>query len=791
MKSTPSSIALAVLAVSAQFALADPLGTAFTYQGRLADGGQPANGNYDLRFILYDAEIGGSRQGQILTNAGVAISQGLFTTALDFGATGFGGDARWLEIAVRTNGGGGFVPLQPRQALTPAPYAFYAPDAGLAAEAKSVSPGSVGSAALIAGSVGSLQVADGSLAPNDLGPALASNTFWRLGGNGGTTPALNFLGTLDATSLELRIANQPVLSIGYRTNDSGQLRPSMNAGCDNTLLAHGATIAGGSENSIGVDAWHCTIAGGSRNTIERWTTHSVVGGGYGNAIGLRAYNSLIAGGASNTNASTYSVISGGGRNNIRAESPYTTLAGGNANMIGLSSDHSTISGGESNTVSSAVTGATLAGGSLNQIGDNGRYAVIGGGMSNRIGPGANYATIGGGAQNVVEINSSDSVISGGENNAVARDVGHATIAGGLSNRIDRYARNASIGGGNVNRVGTNSIYSTIAGGCTNSIGIASLASTVGGGQNNFIGSYSTFATIAGGRNHSIGTNCLYAAIGGGYDHDIDANSAYTSIPGGYNNGIGIESDSGTVAGGENNQIGHASRYATIAGGRRNALGTNSPGSAIGGGSDNAVIGNTAYGTVAGGLRNQLGASAPCSTVGGGSDNTIAGNASYATIPGGRSALAVNYAQMAFAGGQFAAPGDAQSSTYVLRRSVNTGWSDEYSELFLNGTSGRITIGPDRAVVFDGLLIAFGQDHRTTGFRLFGLFKRVGNTTRKVWGWATSEYDESQMHDREARIEADDENDALIISVRNGTLWAGGPEGEVRWVATIRTAEVAW
>ena len=30
-------------------------GTAFTYQGRLNDGGNPANGSYDLRFALYDA----------------------------------------------------------------------------------------------------------------------------------------------------------------------------------------------------------------------------------------------------------------------------------------------------------------------------------------------------------------------------------------------------------------------------------------------------------------------------------------------------------------------------------------------------------------------------------------------------------------------------------------------------------------------------------------------------------------------------------------------------------------
>jgi len=100
-------------------------GTAFTYQGRLTDAGAPANGAYDLRFIIYDNSAGGSQQGPILTNSATALSNGLFTVTLDFGNV-FPGAARWLEIGVRTNGGGNFFTLTPRQALTPAPYAITA-----------------------------------------------------------------------------------------------------------------------------------------------------------------------------------------------------------------------------------------------------------------------------------------------------------------------------------------------------------------------------------------------------------------------------------------------------------------------------------------------------------------------------------------------------------------------------------------------------------------------------------------------------------------------------------------
>lgn len=78
------------------------MGTAFTYQGRLNDGLNPANGRYDFKFTLYDAATAGSPLGAFATNA-VPVSNGLFTVALDFGRY-FDGNARWLQIEVRTNG---------------------------------------------------------------------------------------------------------------------------------------------------------------------------------------------------------------------------------------------------------------------------------------------------------------------------------------------------------------------------------------------------------------------------------------------------------------------------------------------------------------------------------------------------------------------------------------------------------------------------------------------------------------------------------------------------------------
>lgn len=98
--------------------------SSFTYQGRLNEGANPANGSYDLRFAIYDAASSGAQQGAALTNSATAVSNGLFSVMLDFGNQ-FPGANRWLEIALRTNAGG-FLPLTPRQLIGSAPYSVRA-----------------------------------------------------------------------------------------------------------------------------------------------------------------------------------------------------------------------------------------------------------------------------------------------------------------------------------------------------------------------------------------------------------------------------------------------------------------------------------------------------------------------------------------------------------------------------------------------------------------------------------------------------------------------------------------
>ena len=103
--------------------MAAPVGTAFTYQGRLSVGSAPATGLYDFQFVLYDAATGTNSFGTN-TVIGVAVVSGIYTVALDFGATPFDGSARFLDLSVRTNADPSWTSLTPRQPVTPVPYAL-------------------------------------------------------------------------------------------------------------------------------------------------------------------------------------------------------------------------------------------------------------------------------------------------------------------------------------------------------------------------------------------------------------------------------------------------------------------------------------------------------------------------------------------------------------------------------------------------------------------------------------------------------------------------------------------
>jgi hypothetical protein len=113
-------LVLAVNTAAAQL----PVGTAFTFQGSLNLNNEPVNEPCDFEFRLFDDSVAGVQIGATQAVNNHAVTDGTFTSLLDFGAQ-FQGEARFLEISVRCPAGvGAFTTLNPRQELTPAPYAM-------------------------------------------------------------------------------------------------------------------------------------------------------------------------------------------------------------------------------------------------------------------------------------------------------------------------------------------------------------------------------------------------------------------------------------------------------------------------------------------------------------------------------------------------------------------------------------------------------------------------------------------------------------------------------------------
>ena len=347
---------LALLGLTTVAVQAAPMGTAFTYHGHLSDGTNPATGLYDFRWQLFDAVTDGIQLGPTMTNS-VGVTNGLFTSTLDFGPGIFTGEARWLEMGVRANGSAtNFTTLTPRLGLAPAPYALHAASAsnvlGMVSDAQlspnvarlDTSPnfvGTVGAADFAGNGAGVSNV--NATAFQGLGPS----AFWQLGGNGGTTPGTHFLGTVDGQALELKVNNQRVLRLEPSLGVAVSGTPNVIAGAPvNSVYPFGhtevvgATIAGGGAadynglsgpNTVGADFG--TIGGGVHNKINHFSTAATIAGGWENAVETTADGAAIGGGWQNTNHSYYATIAGGIWNLIDGTANSATIGGGEANTV--------------------------------------------------------------------------------------------------------------------------------------------------------------------------------------------------------------------------------------------------------------------------------------------------------------------------------------------------------------------------------------------------------------------------------------------------------------------------
>ncbi|MHC4698287.1 MAG: hypothetical protein ACYTFA_16265, partial [Planctomycetota bacterium] len=120
------SVVGALLCGAVGAAFGDPAGSAFTYQGQLKQGGVPVDKRCNFVFGLWDDPVdpGAAHRLGLQGEQNVEVTNGLFTVTLDFGASDFDGDARWLETNVCcqplncSSPPNNYTTLDPRQELT-------------------------------------------------------------------------------------------------------------------------------------------------------------------------------------------------------------------------------------------------------------------------------------------------------------------------------------------------------------------------------------------------------------------------------------------------------------------------------------------------------------------------------------------------------------------------------------------------------------------------------------------------------------------------------------------------
>ena len=432
-------LTLALLALSTinyQLSTAQAQGTAFTYQGRLNTNGSPVNGSYDLTFWLFNTNIGGSYIAGPVTNSATGVTNGLFTTAIDFGPGVFTGGSNWLQIAVRTNGSGSFTTLAPRQQVTPVPYALTAGSANNLADL-SVQPNvSSGAPNLIGGSPNNF-VAGGVIGAT-IGGGGATNLYGFVVTN---SVAANF-GTIGGGCANLIQTGAADATIGG--GDNNQIQAS----------ATGSTIAGGEINQIQTGAYDSTVGGGYNNLIQNNATDSTIGGGDNNQIQTGAYDSTIGGGVDNTNYASGSMIGGGIQNQIQTGAADSTIGGGYKNSIQTNASYSFLGGGTNNSIQTNATASFLGGGSGNSIQTSASASFLGGGFGNSIQASATASFLGGGFGNSIQTNASSSVLGGGGYNSIQTNAYESVICGGKYNT--NTGNFAVIPGGYQNIAGSNS-----------------------------------------------------------------------------------------------------------------------------------------------------------------------------------------------------------------------------------------------------------------------------------------------------------------------------------------------
>ncbi len=513
--------------------------TEFTYQGKLSDGGNPADGIYAFQFLLFDALAGGTQQGPTVQRLNVAVTSGIFTVQLDFGNQ-FNGANRFLDISVKGAAGAPFTPLSPRQQVTSNPYAIKSLNSSTAdglsvacvncvtsSQIQSVSGSQISGAIPVAG----IPAGSGNYVQNTNAVQAASN--FNISGNGTAGGTLSANAITSATQYNIGV-NRVLSVAGVSNVFAGIAAGAANAGNSNSFF--GAS-AGNANTSGNANSFFGTSAGASNTT------------GFGNNFfGSNA-------GASNTTGSTNAFFGtqAGQLNTTGVDNSYFGIQAGFSNQTGnnnsffgrsaglanTSSDNSFFGtfAGDSNTTGSRNSFFGRSAGDANVTGADNAFFGYQAGLSNTIGGSNSFLGTSAGQFNTEGSNNAFFGRSAGQSNTTGDDNSFFGRSAGLSNTTGNnnsfFGRSAgavnSTGilnsffgalSGDSNTTGNNNTFFGAAAGSANASGAGNAFFGTGAGNTSTSGDNNTFIGRSAGNTNTIGTQNTYIGYNAGGEPGI-------------------------------------------------------------------------------------------------------------------------------------------------------------------------------------------------------------------------------------------------------------------------------
>ncbi len=483
--------------------MATQMGTGFTYQGRLLDANLVADGLYDFQFGLYEDIADVNQIGTDVNVPNVDVIDGYFTVVLDFGASAFTGEARWLQIGIRAGeleDPNTYTVLNPRQQLTPIPYALYVKKTDANDGDWIISGADIHTA--LNGEVG-IGITNPTEKLDVVGHINSSETY-KLDG---TTVLSNqgslniFVGQDAGNSNTSGIYNtfSGYQAGYYNTSASFNTFSGYKAGYYNT--GHYNTFSGyraGYSNTTGIGNTISGYQAGLDNTTGYHNTFSGYRAGYSNTTGN--HNTFLG------NLTGYSNTTGSGNVFIGRKAGYSET------------DSNTLYIENSDSTSPLIYGEF----DNDLVAINGQLKITGGSPA----AGKVLVSDANGLASWDNVSDSDWAISG--SNIYSNLSGNVGI-GTSSPAHKLHVAGKSISGINSNASGG---FSTISGGINNEAS-GNTATIAGGGDNDAFG---VGAAIGGGVFNVISSGADYATICGGWFNQ--ANGDYATVPGGASNTAG-------------------------------------------------------------------------------------------------------------------------------------------------------------------------------------------------------------------------------------------------------------